>query len=183
LKTEDTLNSKVGTMNEAIQTQCLPHIINSVPVSLFWKDCNGNYLGCNQAFQALMGLTSQKNILGKTDESLFGEKQAKHFQRREAFVLNTGETQTLELAIDLTNGKTKHLPIKMSPFFDKKIIFSELLGWFQLPTSQKKQNQRLIRKQLATLGISLNHYPSTSTGKTATSFTKDVIIMSRPFCN
>jgi len=48
----------------------LAHILNSVTQSVFWKDHNSVYLGCNAAFLRTAGLTSQEEILGKTDLDL-----------------------------------------------------------------------------------------------------------------
>ncbi len=45
-------------------------ILNSVPQSIFWKDRDGVYLGCNEVFAAAVGLDSPDQIVGKTDFDL-----------------------------------------------------------------------------------------------------------------
>jgi len=44
-------------------------ILDTIPQSVFWKDIEGRYLGCNTAFARVAGLT-QSEILGKTDFEL-----------------------------------------------------------------------------------------------------------------
>ena len=45
----------------------LDNIINSIPQSVFWKDSDGYFMGCNQQFANAVGLTSPSEIVGKTD--------------------------------------------------------------------------------------------------------------------
>jgi len=48
----------------------LSGILNAVPQSIFWKDLNGAYLGCNETFAEAVGLGSPDRIVGKTDYDL-----------------------------------------------------------------------------------------------------------------
>ena len=48
----------------------LAHIMDSVPQSIFWKDRDSVYLGCNQAFARAVGLDRPEEIVGKTDFDL-----------------------------------------------------------------------------------------------------------------
>lgn len=61
-----------GTAEEALRRSrsVLANILDSVPQSIFWKDCNGIYLGCNAVFAKAAGLPSPEAIVGKTDFDL-----------------------------------------------------------------------------------------------------------------
>lgn len=48
----------------------LASIINAVPQSIFWKDLNSVYLGCNETFARAVALGSTEEIIGKTDYDL-----------------------------------------------------------------------------------------------------------------
>ncbi len=48
----------------------LSHIVNSIPQSLFWKDRESIYLGCNQVFARQAGIDEPDNIIGKSDFDL-----------------------------------------------------------------------------------------------------------------
>jgi PAS domain S-box-containing protein len=50
--------------------QMLQSILDNVPQRVFWKDRNGSYLGCNQAFANDAGLSSPTEVTGKTDAEL-----------------------------------------------------------------------------------------------------------------
>ncbi len=48
----------------------LGHLLDSVPQSIFWKDRDSVYLGCNRAFASAVGLSSPDRIIGLTDDDL-----------------------------------------------------------------------------------------------------------------
>ncbi|MBD2412399.1 histidine kinase [Nostoc calcicola FACHB-389] len=50
--------------------QFLRLIIDNIPQSVFWKDRNSVYLGCNRKFADDSGVKSPENVVGKTDYDL-----------------------------------------------------------------------------------------------------------------
>ncbi len=50
-------------------------IFSQLPASVYWKDKFGFYLGCNLPFAELLGLQSEKEIIGKTDAQLPWDKK------------------------------------------------------------------------------------------------------------
>ncbi len=47
-------------------------MIDAIPGCLYWKDLNGRYLGCNKLTADLAGLASPEEVVGKTDQDLWG---------------------------------------------------------------------------------------------------------------
>ena len=62
--------------------QLLAHIIENIPHSIFWKDKNSVYLGCNRNFAEEAGLQDPENIVGKTDYDLAWKEQEADFFRK-----------------------------------------------------------------------------------------------------
>ncbi len=56
----------------AMRKSCatLGQILDTIPQSVFWKDSQGRYLGCNKPFAVQAGLESPEKIVGKTDFDL-----------------------------------------------------------------------------------------------------------------
>lgn len=48
----------------------LATVLNSIPQSVFWKDRDSVFLGCNEVFARTVGLTTPDQIVGKTDFEL-----------------------------------------------------------------------------------------------------------------
>jgi PAS domain S-box-containing protein len=50
----------------------LRHILDTIPQSVFWKDKNSIFLGCNDVFARMMGFNSPDEIIGKNDYDIVG---------------------------------------------------------------------------------------------------------------
>ena len=88
--------------------QMLQMVMDNIPEYLFWKDKNLVYLGCNNNYADLIGVGSPENILGKTDNELFDDKEKQdllvefenkiidsgtaEFNTISSWVLNSGES-------------------------------------------------------------------------------------------
>ena len=48
----------------------LRNITRSLPQYIFWKNQKSVYLGCNENFARLVGLSRPEEIVGKTDQDL-----------------------------------------------------------------------------------------------------------------
>ncbi|TLM65556.1 MAG: PAS domain S-box protein [Deltaproteobacteria bacterium] len=50
--------------------ETLARIVDTIPQSVFWKDTNGRYLGCNRSFAQATGLENPDSVIGLTDYDL-----------------------------------------------------------------------------------------------------------------
>ncbi len=69
----DTTHHKQAEEALAQQAQFLQVLIDTIPTPIFYKDAEGRYLGCNQAFHDFYGF-SKDQIMGKTVDSLGPQK-------------------------------------------------------------------------------------------------------------
>lgn len=70
--------------------QLLQVVINNIPQSICWKDCNLVYLGCNKVFAQSAGFDSPEEIIGKTDFDFLGFPQADLNCADDRLVLDSG---------------------------------------------------------------------------------------------
>ena len=73
--------------------QMLQLIMDTIPMSVFWKDQNSVYLGCNQTFIAECGLQDVSEVIGKTPYDLFDEKQAVNLTALDKQVISSNQPQ------------------------------------------------------------------------------------------
>jgi signal transduction histidine kinase len=93
-------------------------IIDLIPVSIYWKDIDGKYLGCNQNMLSLLGYTKSTDIVGKTDHDLIWSSSAEYIRHIDNYVAATGDMQILqEEGISGLGKKTVFLSVK-SPLRD-----------------------------------------------------------------
>lgn len=81
--------------------EMLEHVLDSVPQSVFWKDRDGVYLGCNHSFARAVGQEHPASVVGKTDYDLTpGRADAYHADDRKVMESKVPKRHILE--------KTKH---------------------------------------------------------------------------
>src|SRR3990167_3474300 len=103
-------------MNNKV-TSFLEKVMACTPGSLYWKDREGRYLGCNDYMLKTARLSTIKNIIGKTDCDLWGET-AKQIMLNDQKIMQTGETVRVEEAVRLPSGEMIYfIGVKM-PLWD-----------------------------------------------------------------
>ena len=65
-------------------------VLNTIPVRVFWKDLNLNYLGCNKSFAKDAGYTNPKEVIGKDDFQMGWREQAEKYRSDDLSVINSG---------------------------------------------------------------------------------------------
>jgi PAS domain S-box-containing protein len=78
------VQSELRTSNEFLQT-----LIDAIPNALFNKTVHGTYIGCNRAFESLVGY-NRTQIIGRTDEELFGADNAKIYTHMDSALITSG---------------------------------------------------------------------------------------------
>jgi len=61
--------------------------LDLVPDIIFYKDKEGIYTGCNQAFCRLVGKDSVADVIGTSDTDLFGPERASFFRKKDSEML------------------------------------------------------------------------------------------------
>ncbi len=84
---ENALKEREFELAEA--NQMLELILNTIPVRVFWKDKNFEYLGCNKLFAADAGYEDPKSLIGKNDYDLNWKDQAHLYRADDTKVLST----------------------------------------------------------------------------------------------
>ncbi|HTY59302.1 MAG TPA: PAS domain S-box protein [Bacteroidota bacterium] len=74
--------------------QMLSSVVNCIPQSVFWKDAEGRYMGCNTVFARAVGLTHPDQVRGKTDYDLpWRPNDAESYRADDAEVIRSGRTK------------------------------------------------------------------------------------------
>lgn len=116
----DITERKRGEEEVYRSRQTLQSILDTIPQSVFWKDGNGQYLGCNQSFAIDAGLSTPDEIVGKADSDLAGPEFAKLHRADEKWVMKEG---TAKLNFDesrtLADGRLAWLRVNRLPLRDR----------------------------------------------------------------
>ena len=71
----------------------LQYVVDNVPYSIFWKDQDSRYLGCNKNFAALNGSLDPRQLVGKTDFDMAWRAHAADYQRFDRETMDLGQPQ------------------------------------------------------------------------------------------
>ncbi|KFE70450.1 PAS domain-containing protein [Hyalangium minutum] len=127
------------------QGELLHNILTHIPHSVFWKDRDGVFLGCNDAFARQMGRESPQELVGTKDSDFsFPSEQVQAFRRADLEVLNTGRPLlAFEEPFRLQEGQDRWLLTSKVPLRDPEGNPWAVLGIFADITEQRRQGEQL----------------------------------------
>lgn len=124
----------------------LYNIINNVPHTIFWKNRDSVFLGCNEMFAKLAKLASPEDIVGLTDYDLPWKKsESTAYRADDQAVMNADQPKlNIEESQTLADGKTLVLLTSKVPLHDKQGRVNGVLGVYTDITAQKEMEKNLI---------------------------------------
>jgi PAS domain S-box-containing protein len=144
----------------------LAQILDSVPQSVFWKDREGRFLGCNKQFALAAGFESPSQIIGKTDFEITATSElAETYRTDDRDVLDGGQTkQHIVEQSSRGNGNVRWLETTKIPLRGEDGQTYGVLGVFEDITERRQgveileQERNLLRTLIDTLPSSVYIY-------------------------
>ena len=112
----ETANAQLRAKAEG-EEALLRSFTNSIPEDLFFaKSMDGLYMGCNEVFARVMGL-SENEIVGKSDAQLISADKAEVLRALEREVLDTGKRNVQDEWIMHPDGRMHCMEMLRAPYF------------------------------------------------------------------
>jgi len=123
----------------------LATILNTVPQSIFWKDRDCVYLGCNRAFAKAAGIDDPALIVGKTDFDLpWLPEESEAYRADDRFVMTTNQPKPHIIEQQMqSDGKRLWLDTSKMPLTDENGAVVGVLGIFEDITERKLADEAL----------------------------------------
>lgn len=134
-------------------------IIKALPGSIYWKDKNGVYLGCNDA---MLEMTGMKSVIGKTDFEMPWAASAETIRNNDLKVMTLNSPLELEEIGTIANGERVVVLTRKTPLHDAQGNVTGIIGISLNITNRKKQEADLWSSQeqtQSTLENILAHMP------------------------
>jgi len=123
--------------------QMLQLAVDILEQRLFWKDRDGRYLGCNQAFARDAGLSDPSEILGLTDQDLPWSDFAAAFQADDQAVMASGSPRLNYEQCAVTATGPISVRISKVPLLDREGQVRGCLGLFQDISEERRRRDDL----------------------------------------
>ena len=127
-------------------SEVLQTVIDTLPVRVFWKDLDLNYLGCNAIFAREAGLDNPKDIIGKSDHQLGWAELVELFRADDRAVIASGVAKPFyEEPYRTASGDTLTVRTSKIPLRNARGDVQGVLGVLYDVTDQKALEQELER--------------------------------------
>ncbi|HEX5538672.1 MAG TPA: EAL domain-containing protein [Methylophilaceae bacterium] len=126
--------------------QVLQSILDNVPVRIFWKDRNLNYLGANALFVQDAGLSDISQLIGKNNSELF-LANAERYGQDDRKVIETGVPQiNYEEPLTQPDGGARWVLTSKVPLRSGEGAIIGVLGTYN-DITERKQAEQIIQFQ------------------------------------
>ena len=118
---EEVVERKMAAGELQRSREMLQLVINTLPLSVFWKGTDLRYLGCNQTFARQFGCESPDDVIGKTIEEVgTTEQEISQVRSLDLKVLDTGEPEHCVLDKNGLDGNQIIIEIRKVPMHDSE---------------------------------------------------------------
>ncbi len=128
-----------GGQPELEDRRMLELVLDTIPVRVFWKDLDLNYLGCNRPFARDAGLDSPHQLVGKNDHDMGWAEQAELYRADDRRVIESGRAKlNYEEPQTTPAGDTIWLLTSKIPLRDAAGAIRGILGTYEDITARKE---------------------------------------------
>jgi len=124
-------------------------VLDTIPIRVFWKDCESRYLGCNLLFAEDAGLTSPQDIVGTTDHELVWKEHAETYQKADREVLESIRAKMNfeeEMRIN-TKRELRWVRTSKVPLLDPQGALIGVMGCYEDITEERKADEALRKSE------------------------------------
>lgn len=126
-----------------ISKQILRNVLDNIPINVFWKDTDSNFLGVNTISLKEMALESESEIIGKSDFDFYDKDDAKKYRADEEAIILSGKPKLNLQESQIKNGEKRCYITNKIPFFDENNKVIGIVGTSEDITERKRIHMEL----------------------------------------
>jgi len=118
-------------------------LLNTMPDSVWLKDCDGHYIFCNSMYEKLFEI-NESQIIGKKDDSFLNKELADDFRETDKQVIDSRKQLKYENKITYKDGSQALTETIKVPLFDDNNTLIGVLGIARDITERKREKEELL---------------------------------------
>ena len=134
--------ARLAAIKSEDERALLRSLIDSVDDLIYIKDLDGSYIAANKAYSLYVGC-AEASIIGKTDNDLFGQENARDSQKSDKQVFEAGVSCHEEKQVDYDDGRKVLFDINKTLFYNSDNKVQGLIGVCRDVTDMRKQEEQL----------------------------------------
>jgi len=128
------------------QAEFMTHLMEAIPLPVFFKDVNHTYVGCNNAFAQFVGLPKER-IVGKPVFEVVSQETAEIFKQYDETLFRNPGTQVYATSVKRSDESTREVILHKATYGDSDGPVSGLIGVILDITDRKILEQQLLQAQ------------------------------------
>ncbi|MFA6583424.1 MAG: PAS domain S-box protein, partial [Elusimicrobiaceae bacterium] len=121
-------------------------MLAAIPTPVFYKDTQGRYLGCNNAFTEFTGV-SDAQIKGKSVEELWPDEYAKVYHKTDMEILDNPARLVYEFKMRDMHGEARQVIYVKDVFRDENEQIAGIVGAFVDITERERTKEILLENE------------------------------------
>ncbi len=144
LVAREITEEKALRRNDEKRLHFLQALIDAIPNPIFYKDAQGIYLGCNEAFESYLGSEREK-IVGRTVYDVAPKELADRYREADLSLYGDPGVQTYESSVMRADGSRRDVIFYKSTFLNSDGVLGGLVGTI-LDITDRKQAEKIIKR-------------------------------------
>ena len=128
------------------QAEFMTHLMEAIPVPVFFKDVNHTYVGCNNAFAQFVGLPRER-IVGKPVFDVVSQETAEIFKQHDETLFRNPGAQVYATSVKRSDGSTREVIFHKATYGDSDGSVLGLIGVILDITDRRILEQQLFQAQ------------------------------------
>jgi diguanylate cyclase (GGDEF)-like protein/PAS domain S-box-containing protein len=173
-RSHEELEERVAERTSELSQQLhfVKQLIEAIPGPVFYKDAEARYLGCNRAFETVIG-RSASELIGKTAHDIAPAELADQYHAADQLLFNRPGSQVYESLVRYANGEMRDVMFHKATFSRADGLVGGLVG-VMLDITERKLMEDTLR-QAATV------FESSAEGVIITAPDASIIAVNRAF--
>jgi PAS domain S-box-containing protein len=147
-------SERVSRANERF----LRSLLETIPNPIYYKDAQGRYLGCNNAFAEMLGLTREQ-VIGRTVHEVNQGELASFFTDKDTELMQTPGVQVYEGRLRDGQGQIRDVLLSKATYTGASEEVAGIVGMI-LDITERKRGEEALRESENRLKLMVEHLPS-----------------------